>query len=212
MSNVDLPRRCVQCADAGGVNRHREKVVEGDAKIVQQGGPDRFGVADDHNGPRRRFATNPPKMIDDPPLHRSHAFSAWGLCNSTLLVPVAPTGIPAQFVERKGSPVTYVDFIEFRCNLDGAAETGCDDSGRLDSAPLRARLNLYDRGADHLAALRDFLPADLIDLHARHPAAEPASQQGMMSMAYQMDDLGHADQPTPSMNARVSRRASSSVY
>src|SRR3954447_14981943 len=180
MSNVDRPRRRVQCADASGVNRHGQKVVEGDAKIVQQGGSDRLGMADDHNGTRSRFATNPSQMIDDPPLHCSHAFSAWGLCDSTLLVPVAPAGIPAELIERKGSPLTYVDFIEFRYNLDGAAESGSDNSGRLDSAPLRARLNLYDRGVDHLAALSDLLPADLIDLHARHPAAESASQEGVM--------------------------------
>jgi hypothetical protein len=61
----------------------------------------------------------------------------------------------------------------------------------LQSPPLRARLYCYRPTRYHLGAPRHLPAAEIVELHARHPAANTMAEHGVMAVAYEVNPLYH---------------------
>ena len=188
----------------------REKIIERDVRVVEQRGTYRFGMADDQDRPVTGIISKLLQMLHHPLLQLLHAFAVWRSAFSATAVPALPGGIVVQLIERARGPASEIDFIDLRNDLDGKFKMVSENRSGLPGAPPGTGLDGGWFRQDMPGANGHLAAPSLVELDARHAAAEHAVEQGMMSMTNQMDCLHHG-YALASMKARVCKRASSSL-
>jgi hypothetical protein len=180
-------------AHARRIDFDRKEMVQRGAGVIQQSCSDRFRVADYDDRSIRLNTSEILQMTDDAMLKRPHAFSAWWATCAAPRIPFTPSGIAFEVCKRPGCPRSIVDLVNVRRDFHRKTEVPGKNRGGLLSSPLRARLygcwfpRYYRSATRHLSA------AEIIELHARHSAAEPLAQHGMMAMTDEMYGLYHGD-------------------
>src|SRR4051812_24844196 len=142
-------------------------------------------MADDNY---RTVALQTPKllqMLDGPLLQGAHALTARWPAGAAAAIPALPCGVFIQNLEFQRRPVADVDLINGRHDFHRHTKMPAENGGGLLGSPLRARLQRRGSLAYEPGATRHLPAAQLIELDAGHPAAEPFSKQRMMTVAHQ---------------------------
>src|SRR5215207_4022205 len=130
-------------------------------------------------------------MLDHSLLEGPHALSTGWTTGTASRIPPVPSRITLEICKVQRRPFSIVDLVGFRRDLHRQTKVPREDGSGLLGPPLRARLDCRRRLSDHLGAPRHLLAAEIVELHARHPAAKPMAEHGVMAVAYEVNPLYH---------------------